>query len=66
MPRVPLGPPIPRSDADLDRLSEITQDDILEAALWFRAVMPAKWKTLLDAPLREDATRPDQDQPANA
>lgn len=33
-PRVPLGPPLPWSDADLDALSEITPEDVSAAQGW--------------------------------
>lgn len=33
-PRVPLGPPLEWTDADLDALSEVSPQDVLEAQQW--------------------------------
>lgn len=38
-PKVPLGAPLPLSDADLDELSKVTPEDIQKARqLWIEAV----------------------------
>lgn len=54
--KVDLGPAIPWSDDDLDRLSQISPED-LEAgkALW-RETAPPKLATLLDAEPVEDVS----------
>ena len=49
--RKPLGPPLPRSDEDLDRLSQITPEDI-EAAK--AAVSGTVIGRILDAQFEED------------
>ena len=53
--------PLPLSDADLDRLADITDDDILAAAdAWRQSVSP-QWRTLLDADPQLDEEPPAAD-----
>lgn len=47
----PLGKPLPRSDEDLDRLSQITAEDIEQARA---AVSGTVIGQILDAQLQED------------
>lgn len=55
--RKPLGPPLARTDADLDRLAEVTPADIEQAQAAVRAANP-KLAKILDAKARDA----DQDQ----
>lgn len=46
--KIPLGTPLPLSDADLDELSRVTPEDIAKAReLWIQAV-PDELASLLD------------------
>lgn len=48
-PKVPLGKPLPLTDEDLDRLSQVTPEDIEKAkSFWNEAASP-KYKELLNA-----------------
>lgn len=48
-PKVPLGKPLELTDADLERLSKITQADIEKAArAWRKANDNNEYKYLLD------------------
>jgi hypothetical protein len=51
--RVPLGEPL--SDEELERLAEITDDDIAEAGRWWLRHAPRGVRSLLDATEDEDA-----------
>jgi hypothetical protein len=46
--QVPLGAPLPLSDADLDALAVVTPDDIEAAAKLWRETVPEELKDLLD------------------
>ena len=56
--RVPLGPPVLWTEAQLDALTtaESMAQAIPEAAAWWQRNAPAKWRRLLEA-------RPDDAQP---
>ena len=47
-PKVPLGAPLPLSDADLDALAEITPEDIEKARQLWREANPDELASLLD------------------
>jgi hypothetical protein len=47
--QVPLGAPLPLTDADLDALAEITPEDIEAAAKLWRETVPEELADLLDA-----------------
>lgn len=55
--RKPIGKPIPRTDADLDRLSTVTAADVEAARVLVAGASPAAGK-LLDAKQVEDETQP--------
>lgn len=46
---VPLGKPLPLSDAMLDEMAKVTTADQVKAAELWRNSAPAEFKTLLDA-----------------
>ena len=52
--RVPLGKPLKLTDADLDRLSQVTPSDIEAAKIRWRQNAPKKYKNLLDAEVETD------------
>lgn len=45
----PLGKPLPLTDAELDALAEITDDDIERARALWRRTVPPEFRDLLDA-----------------
>jgi hypothetical protein len=47
--KIPLGKPLPLSDADLDALAVVTPDDIEAAKRLWRESVPDEFKDLLDA-----------------
>jgi hypothetical protein len=47
-PKIPLGSPLPLSDADLDRLAQVTPSDIEDAAALWRESVPEEYADLLD------------------
>lgn len=48
-PKIPLGKPLELSDADLERLSKVTPEDIQKAAqAWRKANDNNEYKYLLD------------------
>lgn len=47
-PKIPLGKPLELTDADLDRLSKITPEDIRKAAAAWRKANDNEYKYLLD------------------
>lgn len=49
--RVPAGPALAWTDAELGRLSAVTPDDAQQAADWWRRNAPAEYAGLLDAVL---------------
>ena len=48
-----FGPAIPWSDADLETLSEVTDADILAAAIFWAAYAPQPYKSLLEAQVQD-------------
>lgn len=44
-----MGPPLERTDADLDALSTITEADLDNAVSFWKEAAPAPYKNLLDA-----------------
>ena len=56
-PKKPDLTPLDRSDEELDRLSEITMDDIEAAQVFWKKHAPAAFKNLLDA--KEEDGEPD-------
>lgn len=50
--KVPLGKPLQLSDADLDRLSQVTPFDIEVAKIAWKRNVPKKYKNLLDAKVK--------------
>ena len=56
-PKKPIGQPLPRSDEDLDRLSQVTPDDIEEAKAAVSGTVIGK---ILEAGLEEDKQDADQ------
>ena len=51
---VPLGAPLPLTDHDLDRLAEITEDDIQRAKALWRRTAPPEFRNLLEAEETEE------------
>ena len=49
-----VGKPIEWSDADIDRLAEITPEDTASAKATYRRLAPKKAKRLLDAKQADD------------
>lgn len=49
---VPLGKPLQLTDADLDRLAEVTPADIEQSKAAWRRNVPDKYKNLLDATVK--------------
>lgn len=47
--QVPLGKPLELTDAELEALAEVTEEDIAEAKKLWRKEAPAEFKNLLDA-----------------
>lgn len=47
-PKIPLGAPLPLSDADLDELSKVTPDDIEKARQLWQEANPDELASLLD------------------
>ena len=56
MTRDPKRRAIPWTDADLDRLAEITPEAVEESRAWWHRHAPARYRELLDA-------TPEDDQP---
>jgi hypothetical protein len=48
-PKVPLGKPLPLTDEDLDKLSQVTPEDIEKAKSFWQENASAKYKDLLNA-----------------
>lgn len=51
----PLGKPLELSDADLDLLAQVTPEEIEAVRVWWIEIAPGRYRTILDAPLRDDA-----------
>jgi hypothetical protein len=49
-----VGKPLDWSDAEIDRLAEITHEDVAAAKATYRRLAPKKAKRLLDARKAED------------
>jgi hypothetical protein len=54
--KIPLGPPLPLSDEDLDKAAEITDADIEAARLLWRQAVDPEIADLLDAVEETDAS----------
>ena len=50
----PLGEPVDWTDADIDRMAQITQEDVFCAVAHWRANAPKRAKGLLDARPHEE------------
>ena len=48
-PRTAIGTADERTDADLDRLAEVSDADLEDAAAFWRERVPEKWAGLVDA-----------------
>lgn len=46
---IPVGEAIPWTEADLDRLSEVTEEDKASAKAFWRRTAPRKLKRIVDA-----------------
>ena len=52
--RVPLGKHLPLTDKQLDKLSQVTEEDIEKAKQLWRKYAPPKFADLLDAEVTEE------------
>ena len=52
--RKPMGKPIEWTEADIEKMSEVTPEDIEQAAERWREVASPKYKNLLDAQETDD------------